>query len=101
MFRLVVALLLALTLGWKIALGVINYRDERDDFNLILVEFLVRQHFAVFKDGDIKGMKAVASDCRLLITREETQAWNEDTIKSFASADDRVFFLYGRTIYTT
>jgi hypothetical protein len=101
MFKLVVALILALTVGWKIGLGLINNQDERDDFNSVLVEFLVRQHFAAFEDSDISGVKAVSPDCRLLITKKETRVWDQDSIKRFASADDRVFFVYRQAVYTT
>ena len=54
MFRLVVALLLALTVGWKVALGLTNNRGEHDDFKPVLIEFLVRHHFAVFEAKDIR-----------------------------------------------
>jgi hypothetical protein len=98
MFRLVVALLLGLTVGWKVALSLTNNREERDDVKSALVEFLVRQHFAVFEANDINGVEATADGCRLRITG--TQVWNQDIIKDVASADDHVFFVYRQTVYT-
>ena len=104
MFRLVVALLLALTVGWKIALSLTNNPVERDDFKPVLVEFLVRQHFAVSEANDIDGMstlKAIAGDCRLLIAEMDAKAGTTNMIQDFASADDRIFFVYRRAIYTS
>ena len=103
MFRLVVALLLALTVGWKVALSLTNNPVDHDDFKPMLIEFLDRQHFAVTEANDIDGvstLKAVAGDCRLLITRMDARGWNHDMIQDFASADDRVFFVFRRAIYT-
>ena len=45
-------------------------------------------------------LKAVAGDCRLLVTRTDAQVWKQDIIKDFVSADDRVFFVYRQAIYT-
>lgn len=98
MFRLIVALLLALTVGWKVALSFTSIRDNRDDFKSVLVEFLSRRHFTVFEANDIKGVEAVAGDCRMLITGNDI-LWHDDIIKSLASPYDRVFFVYRRVVY--
>jgi hypothetical protein len=100
MFRLVVALLLALTVGWKVAVGLTNNRGERDDFKSVLIEFLVRQHFAVFEAKDVDGVEAIAGDCRLRITWTDIKVWKQDIIKDVASPDDRVFFVYRQAVYT-
>jgi hypothetical protein len=102
MFRLVVALLLALTVGWKVALSITDNPD--DNFKPILVEFLVRHHFAISeaKDTDFMStLKAVAGDCRLLVTRTDAQGTNHDIIQDFVSADDDLFFVFRRAIYTS
>ena len=98
MFRLMMAMLLALTVGWKVALGVTDDADK--DFKPMLVEFLVHHDFAVSEANYIDGIKAVAGDCRLLIT-QNAQSWNHDIIQDFASADDRVFFVFRGAIYTS
>jgi hypothetical protein len=100
MFRVVVALLLALTVGWKVALSLTNNRIERDGFKPALVDFLVRQHFAVFEANDINvnGMEAIADGCRLRLI--EAQVWKQNIIKDVASADERIFFVYRQTVYT-
>ena len=104
MFRLVVALLLALTVGWKIALSLTNNPVDRDDVKTVLVEFLERQHYAVTEaNGSIDGvpiLKAAAGDCRLLIAEMDTSGWNHDMVQDFASADDRIFFVFRGTTYT-
>jgi hypothetical protein len=98
MFRLVVALLLALTVGWKVALGLTNNRGEHDDFKPALIEFLVHQHFAVSEARNINGVEAIAGDCRLLIGTD-IRVWKQDIFKDFASADDHVFFVYQQAVY--
>jgi hypothetical protein len=102
MFKLVVALLLALTVGWKVALGLTDYSD--DNFKPMLIEFLVRHHFAVSeaKDTDFMStLKAVAGDCRLLVTRADAQGANRDIIQDFVSPGDDLFFVFRRAIYTS
>jgi hypothetical protein len=102
MFRLVVALLLALTVGWKVALSLTD--DPDDNFKPMLIEFLVRHHFAVSEAKDTDFMltlKAVAGDCRLLVTRADAQNANYDIIQEFASPDDDLFFVFRRAIYTS
>jgi hypothetical protein len=103
-FRLVVALLLALTVGWKIALSLTNNPIDHHDFKTVLVEFLERQHYAVIGANDsIDGgptLKAAAGDCRILIAEMDAGGWNHDMVQDFATADDRVFFVFRGAIYT-
>ena len=102
MFRLVMAMLLALTVGWKVALGL-TYNAGKD-FKPVLVEFLVHHHFAVSdaKDiGEMSILKAIAGDCQLLIAKTDAQDSQRDIIQDLASADDRVFFVFRREIYTS
>jgi hypothetical protein len=99
MFRLVAGLFLALSVGWKIALGLTNNQGKQDDFKPVLIDFLARQHFAVSDANDFGGVEAIAGDCRLRIIWTEIRAWKQDTIKDIASADDRVFFVYRQVIY--
>ena len=49
MFRLVMAMLLALTVGWKVALGL-TYNAGKD-FKPVLVEFLARSAKAPYYRG--------------------------------------------------
>ena len=104
MFRLVVALLLALTLGWKIVLGLANSPVDRDDSKNMLIEFLERQHYAVTEtNGSMDGLsviKAAAGDCRLLISEIKSGGWNHDIVQAFAPANERVFFMFRGAIYT-
>jgi hypothetical protein len=98
MFKLVMAFLLALTVGWKVALGIANIRDKQDDFKPALIKFLVHQHFTVSESSNINGVEAIAGDCRLLIGTD-IRVWKQDIVKDFASADDRVFFVYRQAVY--
>jgi hypothetical protein len=99
MFRLVVAFILALTVGWKISLGLTINPGRHDNFKPALTEFLVRHHFAVFDANHINDVEAVAGDCRLLISWTDIRVWKEDIIKDVASADDRAFFVYRQAVY--
>ena len=45
-------------------------------------------------------LKAIAGDCRLLVTKD-AQGSNHDIIQQFATVDDRVFFVYRGAIYTS
>lgn len=99
MFRLIMALLLAVTIGWKVAINLTDNADK--DFQPILVEFLVRLHFAVDEINNVDDMsivKAVAGQCRLLVTKD-AQGWNHDVIQQLASADDHVFFVFRGAVY--
>jgi hypothetical protein len=100
MFRLVVTFILALTVGWKVALGLTNNPGRHDNFKPALTEFLVQHRFTVFDANHINGVEAVAGDCRLLISWTDIRVWKEDIIKDVASVDDRVFFVYRQAIYS-
>ena len=45
MFKLAMTMLLALTVGWKVAVGLPD--NANNDFKSMLVEFFVRHHFVV------------------------------------------------------
>ena len=101
MFKFIMAMLLALTVGWKVAIGLTDNAEK--DFKPMLVKFLVRHHFAVSEVNDVDDMsilKAIAGDCRLLVTKD-AQGWNHDIIQQLATVDDRVFFVFRRAIYTS
>jgi hypothetical protein len=100
-----VALLLALTVGWKIALSVTNNPIDRDDFKPMLAEFLEHQHYAVTEANDsidgVSILRAATADCRLLIAEMDTGGWNHDMVRDFAAADQRVFFVFRGAIYSS
>ena len=90
MFRLVVASLLALTVGWKVALTLTNTRDERDDFKPALIELLVRS--SGFRRAEIHtAWDGNRGRLPVVISGRDNQVWNQDIIKDFASADTRRF----------
>ena len=82
MFRLVVGLILALTVGWKIALGLTNNQGGHDDFKPVLIDFLVRQHFAVFDANDTGGVDAIAGDCRLRKSPGRSESGNRTLLRT-------------------
>jgi hypothetical protein len=99
MFKLVVVMLLALTVGWKVAVNLSD--NATDDLKPLLVEFLAHHHFVVSDSDGMTMLKAVEGDCRLLIARADPRGSNHDIIQDIASADDRVFFVYNRAVYTS
>src|SRR5262249_23514714 len=73
------------------------------DVQLNVSEFLVRQHFSVVVSGNAgEGqpiLRATAGACRMLIIESPPIGWNRDQIRRYATADDRVFVVFGGTTY--
>ena len=99
-----IILLLPLTLVWKIAARV-SYPNAptQPGIDARVSEFLIRQHFSVaplergLDENPI--IRATAGQCRMLVSVSSPVAWDRDTLGSRATADDRVFVVFGGRIY--
>ena len=96
--------LVPLSLGWKAAVQRDNSGGlkERDDY-LKIAEFLARQHFTVsvaekLEVGEPKII-GTAGACRVLVAKANSDGSDRDRIRTFATAADSVFVVFGRRIY--
>ncbi len=106
MLKWLVALLLPLTLGWKLAVRPVDpgelARDEKAA-QLRVAEFLIRQHFLVniaerVEEGQ-PSIRASAGACRLLIAKSPAMGWDRDLIRRNATEGDRVFVVFRGRVY--
>ena len=92
-----IALLLPLTLAWKLTVGP----DESAQRNKSIIEFLVRQKFEAV-ETDLNGMlaiRAAAGMCRILVLRASPIGSDGDLIRDLAAATDRIFTIFRGRVY--
>ena len=92
-----IALLLPLTLVWKLMVGP----DDSAQLNRSIIEFLSHQKFDVVETGlnGIPAIRAAAGMCRILVLRASPDGWNRDLIRDLATATDRIFTIFRGRIY--
>lgn len=95
------ALLMALTLGLKLT-GHAREPNEKDA-QLRVAEFLARQHFTVVRSAEAKEgeptVRASAPACRMLLIKSPVLGWDRDTVRSLATAEDRVLVVFRGKVY--
>jgi len=101
---LILALLLPLTLGLKLAVRPANLADSPDrDAQRKVVDFLARQRFAVSATERVEEgqpmVRASAGACHLLIAKSPAMGWDRDLIRRFGTADNLVFSVFRGQIY--
>ena len=105
-FKLSIALLLPLTLAWKLSVrpgdpAELAQKDKAAQ--LRIAEFLTRQHFSVtVADGMQEGqpsIRASAGACRLLIAKPPPTGWDRDVLRRHATDDDRIFVVFRGRVY--
>jgi hypothetical protein len=103
MFKGAVGLLLALTIGWKIAVGMAPRLAETNSFRPSLTEFLNRHHFSVAEsDNVIEGIPLLVGtreNCRLSAAAMDFRGSRTRWIQDFANLDDQVFFVFRGAVY--
>jgi len=102
---LVLLLLLAFTLGWKVAArSVAGEQPPARNVQAAVAEFLVRQHFGVsVSENAEEGRPSVVANsgsCRILVAKSPALGWDRDVIRRYADAEDRVFIVFQGRIYS-
>ena len=102
---IVLLLLLAFTLGWKVAArSVAGEQPTERNVQAAVAEFLVRQHFGVsVSEKAEEGRPSVVANsgsCRILVAKSPALGWDRDAIRRYADAEDRVFVVFRGRIYS-
>jgi len=101
---LVFALILAVTLGWKLlARSTIAAPPTERDIQVEVAEFLVRQHFSVSTSQNAEegrpSITASSGPCRMFVAQSPALGWDRDLIRRYAQADDLVFVVFRGHVY--
>ena len=106
MFKLSIALLLPLTLAWKLSVrpgDPAELAQRERAAQLRTAEFLTRQHFLVtVADSMPEGqpsIRASAGACRLLIAKSPATGWDRDVLRRHAADNDRIFVVFRGRVY--
>lgn len=95
-----IALLVPLTLAWKIAVPP----DNPDDLKEELVAFFERNGFNVVVTDEsvnyVPIIHATSNSCRLVIARLTPDGSNRDLIRSLTGDTDRQFVVFRGNVYT-
>jgi hypothetical protein len=96
-----IALLLPLTLGWKVTVRPDNPRELNDS----LLEFLARHQFDVIVTEDNMGqspaVEATAGACRMLVGKISSDGYTWQLAHRFAAPTDHVFVVFDGRVYST
>jgi hypothetical protein len=94
-----VAILIPLTLAWKIAIPPYNPGDLKGE----LVEFFERNGFSVVVTDEsvnyVPIIQATTDSCRLLVARLTPDGSNRDLIRSLTHDPDRQFVVFRGEVY--
>ena len=94
-----IALLLPLTIAWKLTVRP----DDSSDLTNKLVEFLNRLQFeAVVADSmldDMPVIRATRGDCSMLVIKSSPHGWDRDLIRQLAPEAAGVFVIFRGGIY--
>jgi hypothetical protein len=93
------ALLLPLTLGWKLALRPSDPTELKD----AIAEFLTQNHFNVVVTGeainDMYVIEASSAGCRVLVAKILALRDSIDQVQHLARPNDRTFIVFGGMTY--
>ena len=99
-FKWFIALLLPLTIVWKLTATPYTSSLELKDK---LVEFLVHHKFeVVVLEEWIDSMPVISAStgrCRMFLMKVSADGWQRDLIRDRAQATDRVFFIFRGKVY--
>jgi hypothetical protein len=94
-----IALLLPLTLVWKLTLKTEDSLQLKDG----ITKFLAVHSFVVSDTKqELNGMpviRATAKNCEMLILRASPDGWTRDLIRKFATATEHIFIVFRGKIY--
>jgi hypothetical protein len=98
--RWFIALLLPLTLVWKLTVGL----DDSNELKNRIVELLVQHQFDVVVTQevveDMPTIRATKDACRMFISKTPPSGWRQQMISELATATDRIFIVFRGRIYT-
>ena len=102
--KLFIALLLLITLGWKVAVRAVGSGERTEkDVRGAVAEFLVRQNFNVSALENIEEgrptIAATAGGCRMLIAKSPALGWDRDMLRRYATPADRIFVVFRGQVY--
>lgn len=93
------ALLLPLTLVWKVSVPIDNFDDVANN----IVAFLARHNFEVQLTAESTDympiIRASAEGCRLFVAKSSAYGWNRDIIRDLATGTDTIFFVFRGRVY--
>ncbi len=95
-----VALLLPVTLAWKLTVVPEDPNELREK----IVEFLVQHQFDVFiseeiSEDDMPAILASKEACRMLILKSSPNGWRRHIISELTAATDQVFIVFRGMVY--
>jgi hypothetical protein len=98
-FRSSVAMVLLVSIGWKIAVPAESSSDLRDD----LVGFFERNHFQVAVTDELVNympiIRATAASCQLQVARLTYDGSNRDLVRHLTVGADRSFIVFRGAVY--
>jgi hypothetical protein len=101
---LLLALLLGVTLGWKLLTrSTIAAPATERDIQAEVADFLARQHFTVsiseHAEEGRPSITASSGPCRILVAQSPSLGWDRELIRRYAQPDDHVFVVFRGHIY--
>jgi hypothetical protein len=96
--RWLIAILVPLTFGWKLAAGQPYEDASRED----LIAFLNRHDFTVAEQTSIEQIPVLRAErgaCRLLIVEASAQGWSQQLFLEASKSMDRRFFVFRGSVY--
>jgi hypothetical protein len=96
-FKWVIAIVLTLTLAWKVTVGAQSDWRPEDD----VIAFLTRQGLdaVVAEDENFRGIVAVNNFCRMRVMVASDDGADRDMIRSLAAADESLIFVHHGKVY--
>jgi hypothetical protein len=98
--RWLVALLLPMTLAWKLGVGP----EDPNALKEKIVQFLVRHQFDVVISEeiveDMPAIRASSEGCRMLVFKTSPNGWRQHMISELTAATDQPFIVFRGMVYT-
>jgi hypothetical protein len=90
-----IAILLPLTLAWKLTINADSNDHPEDD----VVAFLTRQGFQAAKDANSRGILAVNGSCSMRAMIASNDGADRDMMRSLVAADEILIFVHQGKVY--
>ena len=103
-FKWFTALLLTLTLAWKLVAGI-EGADNTNDLRDKVLKFLAQHRFEVAVTGRLVGsdmpiISAARGSCHMQVAKASAFGWDRDLIRSLATnASENLFIVFQGRIY--